>query len=72
MGSLILPMFHHILTRGESGGLSKEVLRGPRVEGSVIYLGGGLDVVFIRAISKKAKKARKRKKKTRVQKRVMA
>jgi len=39
VSGLILPMLHHILTGGESGGLSKEVLRGPRAEGSVIYFG---------------------------------
>jgi len=37
MNDLILPMLHYILTGGEWGGLSKEVLGGPRVEGSVIY-----------------------------------
>jgi len=46
MGNLILPMFHHILTGGESGGLSKEVLGGPKVEGSVIYLGRRVGCCF--------------------------
>ena len=31
VSGLILPMFHHVLTGGESGGLNKEVLRGPGV-----------------------------------------
>jgi len=39
MSDLILPMFHHILTGGESGGLNEKVLRDPGVEGSVIYFG---------------------------------
>jgi len=43
-------MFHHVLTRGESRGLSKEILEDPGVEGSVIYLGGGFEVVLVLAI----------------------
>ena len=39
VSSFALLMLGYILIRGELRGLSKEVLRGPRVEGPVIYLG---------------------------------
>jgi len=45
------------------GGASRGALEGA--------LGGGLDVVFVRAISKKAKKERKERKKMKVQKKAM-
>jgi len=40
VGGFVLPVLGHIFTRGKLRGLSKEVLRGPRVEGLVIDLRG--------------------------------
>jgi len=42
MSGFIRPVLGHILTRGKLRGLSKEVLRGPRIEGLVIDSRGGL------------------------------
>jgi len=36
---LSVPVFPHILARGEGGGLSEKLRGSPRVQGFVIYLG---------------------------------
>jgi len=41
VSSFVLPVLGHILAEGKLIGLSKEVLRGARVEGLVIDLRGG-------------------------------
>jgi len=40
ISGFVLPVLGHVLTRGKLRGLSKEVLRSPRVEGLVINLRG--------------------------------
>jgi len=53
---LFISMFPHVLDGCEHGGLGEEVIRNPRVQGFVVNVGGGLEVVSVLAIFKKAKK----------------
>jgi len=63
---LVVPVLPHILAGGKSGGLNEEFSGSPRVEGFVITLGGVLKMVFVRAISRRKLKKRKKKEETRV------
>jgi len=59
-------MFPHVFAGGERGSLGEEVIRSPRVQGFVVTLGGGLKVVFVLAILKKAKKGEEKGRKMKV------
>jgi len=52
MSGFVFPVLGHILTRGKLRGLSKEVLRGTKVEGLVIDLRGEFKVALVLAIFK--------------------
>jgi len=65
VSGLVLLMFNHILTRGESRGLNKEVLGGRGVEGPVFYLGRRVRSCFGSSHLKGSQREKKRRKKRR-------